>query len=124
MEQIEDIEQNKKSLLRRFIDGLLVILGIDDLMNYQKFVNNTLFFLFILSIGIFHVGHNLMGERLNRSIATRKQDVKEARWEYMTIKSDLMFRSKQSEIAKILQPRGINELTVPPRTIIVKKGEY
>jgi hypothetical protein len=65
-----------------------------------------------------------MGERLNRSISTRKQEVKEARWEYMTIKSDLMFRSKQSEITKLLTPRGINELVVPPQTIIIKKGEY
>lgn len=124
MEQQENIQQTPKTLFKRVIESVLVLLGVADLVNYQKVINNTLFFLFILFIGIFQIGHNLMGERLNRSISTRKQEVKEARWEYMTIKSDLMYRSKQSEIAKLLSPRGINELTVPPKTIIIKKGEY
>ena len=124
METHENINQEQKSLIKRAIEGVLMLLGVADLVNYQKVINNTLFFLFILFIGIFQIGHNLMGERLNRSISTRKQEVKEARWEYMTIKSDLMFRSKQSEIAKLLTPRGINELVVPPQTIITKKGEY
>ena len=102
METQENINQEQKSLIKRAIEGVLMLLGVADLVNYQKVINNTLFFLFILFIGIFQIGHNLMGERLNRSTSTRKQE----------------------EIAKLLTPRGINELVVPPQTIITKKGEY
>lgn len=124
MEKEKEISNVPKTLLKRVVEGFLVILGVDEWVTYQKVINNALFFLFIVAIGVFHVSHNLSAEGMNRNISRKQQQVKELRWEYMTIKSDLMFRSKQSELTKLLEPHGIKELTVPPQTIIVEKGEY
>ena len=35
-------------------------------------------------------------------------------YEYKTIKSEVMFRSKQSELAKAVEPFGLKELVQPP----------
>jgi len=40
--------------------------------------------------------------------------VKELQYEYKTVKSEVMFRSKQSELARAVEPLGLKELTVAP----------
>jgi hypothetical protein len=40
--------------------------------------------------------------------------VKELQWEYKTVKSEVMFQSKQSELVKAVEPLGLKELTESP----------
>jgi hypothetical protein len=47
-----------------------------------------------------------------------QNDLKELQYEYKTLKSEVMFRSKQSELAKAVAPLGLKELVVPP--IVIK----
>ena len=35
-------------------------------------------------------------------------------WEYKTVKSEVMFQSKQSELVKAVEPLGLKELTEAP----------
>jgi hypothetical protein len=35
-------------------------------------------------------------------------------YEYKTLKSEVMFRSKESELAKAVEPFGLRELEAPP----------
>jgi hypothetical protein len=42
----------------------------------------------------------------------------------MTSKSELMFKSKQSEVAKMVEATGLKELSKPPYKIVVDKDEY
>lgn len=39
-------------------------------------------------------------------------------YEYKTLKSDVMLRSKQSELAKAVEPLGLKELTEPPHVLV------
>jgi len=106
------------------IEKLLSILGIDEWVTYNSVVQNALFVLFLVGIALFHITNTQMAERMVRRINTLEKDIKELRWEYMTIKSDLMLNSKQSELAKKLEPIGIKELTAPPKKIVIEKGRY
>ncbi|MCK7559603.1 hypothetical protein MKQ70_33495 [Chitinophaga sedimenti] len=45
----------------------------------------------------------------------------ELKWEYLNLKSELMFRSKMSEVSKAVEPLGLKELSTPPQRIIVKE---
>jgi hypothetical protein len=45
--------------------------------------------------------------------ATEKH-IKELEYEYKTIKSDVIFRSKASELIKAVAPLGLKELTSAP----------
>jgi hypothetical protein len=38
-------------------------------------------------------------------------------YEFKTVKSELMFKSKQSEMVKAVEPIGLHEITTPPQRI-------
>jgi hypothetical protein len=60
-----------------------------------------------------------MAEDFARKITRMEKEVKQLRWRYMTTSSGLMQKSKQSEVAKLVQSQGIKELRVPPFKIEV-----
>lgn len=49
-----------------------------------------------------------------RSINRTAKEVKELQWQYKTVKSEVMFQSKQSELIKAVEPLGLKELTAAP----------
>jgi phosphoribosyl-dephospho-CoA transferase len=48
-------------------------------------------------------------------------EIKEMRWEYISLKTQLMGNSKQSAIARKVQPYGLEELTQAPQKIYVEE---
>ncbi len=63
-----------------------------------------------ISLSHFHVKSLKQKEDL-------KKELNELRSEYITVKSGLMKKSNQSEVAKELEPEGIKELRTPPNII-------
>jgi hypothetical protein len=51
-------------------------------------------------------------------------EVEDLRADYTTLKADLMFASKQSEVAKKVKIYGLKESLTPPFKVVVEKGEY
>jgi hypothetical protein len=58
-----------------------------------------------------------------RNINKVNHELKELQYEYKFLKSEVMFRSKQSEIAKTVETLGLKELTVPPAVLIDSAAE-
>jgi hypothetical protein len=86
-----------------------------------KYVPRILFLTVIL---IFYIGNTHFSERIVRRIDKLKVEVENIRADYTTLKADLMFASKASEVAKRVAPMGLEESLTPPTKIIVKEGEY
>jgi redox-regulated HSP33 family molecular chaperone len=82
--------------------------------------------LFAASLAIFYIANAHFTEKTIRQSDRMAKEIKELRSEYITIKSDLMFNSKQSEVLKRLAPEtGIKVLTYPPKKIIKpQQDEY
>ena len=80
--------------------------------------------LFVSVILIFYIGNTHYAERTVRRIDKMKVEVENIRAEYTTMKADLMYASKASEVAKRVAPLGLEESLTPPTKIIVKEGEY
>jgi len=59
-----------------------------------------------------------------RKINNVQTEVEDLRADYTTLKSDLMFSSKQSEVAKKVNAFGLKESLTPPYKVVVEKGEY
>jgi hypothetical protein len=60
----------------------------------------------------------------NRTLVKLDQtrvDIEERRVDYTTLKADYMSASKQSEVAKRVEPLGLKESQIPPRKIILEK---
>ena len=80
--------------------------------------------IFVMVLGLFYIGNTHYAEKTLRKINRLQVEVEDLRADYTTLKSDLMFSSKQSEVAKKIRPMGLKESLIPPYKIMVKKGEY
>lgn len=102
------------------IEGLKKMVVFDD----KNWFNNLPLVLFVALLGILHVANNHTAENKIRQMSELEQEIKELRWLYMTSKSELMYRSKQSEVSKMVEKMGLKELTRPPYKIEIKEDEY
>ena len=80
--------------------------------------------LFLTVIGIFYIGNNHWAEKTIRKIDKIQVEVEELRADYTSLKADYMFASKQSEVAKKVNYKGLKESSTPPNKIIIEEGEY
>lgn len=84
------------------------------LLNYQWIVRNISFFLFLAVLAVIYIYNGHYADKTARNINRVTKELKELQYEYKTLKSEVMFRSKQSELAKAVEPFGLKELVVPP----------
>src|SRR5687767_5157368 len=80
--------------------------------------------LFVLVLGLLYIGNTHHAEKTVRKINTIQAEVEDLRADYTTLKSDLMFSSKQSEVARKVKAFGLKESLTPPNKVVVEKGEY
>jgi cell division protein FtsB len=88
------------------------------LFGYRWIVKNIPFFLFLAVLAIVYIYNGHYADNTVRSINKVNRELKELQHEYKTLKSEVMFRSKQSELAKAVQPLGLKELVVPPAVLV------
>ena len=84
------------------------------LLSYQWIVRNISFFLFLAVLAVIYIYNGHYADKTARNINRMSKELKELQYEYKTLKSEVMFRSKQSELAKSVEPFGLKELVVPP----------
>ncbi len=82
--------------------------------NYNRIVRNIPFFLFLAVLAILYIYNGHHADKLVRKIAATEKNIKELEYEYKTVKSDLIFRSKASELIKAVEPLGLKESKLPP----------
>jgi hypothetical protein len=82
------------------------------------------YILYVAAVLIFYIGNTHYAERTVRQIDKVKTEVEDLRADYTTLKAELMFASKQSEVAKKAASLGIEESSQPPYKIIIKESEY
>jgi Bacteriodetes cell division protein (FtsL-like) len=80
--------------------------------------------LFIMLLGILYIGNTHHAERTVREINHAQSEVEDLRADYTTLKADVMFASKQSEVARRVKELGLRESLNPPFKIVVDDGEY
>ncbi len=84
------------------------------LLNYQSIVRQVPFFLFLTVLAVLYIYNGHYADKTIRNINNTAKEVKELQYEYKTVKSEVMFRSKQSELAKAVEPLGLKELVASP----------
>ena len=81
------------------------------------------FFLFLSLMAIIYIANGYYAEAKIRKLNTLADQLKELRSEFIITKSDLMFISKQSEVAAAAASTGIKESVEPPSKIIIRKKQ-
>jgi len=84
------------------------------MLNYQSIVRQMPFFLFLALLAFMYIynGHN--ADKLGRDIVKTTKELEELQYEYKTVKGEVLFRSKQSELVKAVEPLELKELTESP----------
>lgn len=89
----------------------------------ENVVRGLPFVLFLTFLGLLYIANGYNTEKLVRELDNINDELKELRSEYITIKSDLNYESKQSQVASKSELFGVKESTVPPTKIIVSAKE-
>jgi Bacteriodetes cell division protein (FtsL-like) len=84
------------------------------IIGYKWVVKNIPFFLFLTLLAVLYIYNGHYTDKMILKINTTEKQIKEQEYEYKTIKSDVIFRSKASELIKVVEPLGLKELTEPP----------
>jgi cell division protein FtsL len=84
------------------------------LLNYHWIVRNIPFFLFLSLLAVVYIYNGHYAEKTIKNINRTARELKELQYEYKTVKSELMFKSKQSEVVKAVEPLGLKALLQPP----------
>lgn len=86
-----------------------------------KFQDVWPFTIFLTILALLYISNTFYAEKTIRKIYDTKKELKELRFEFLTNKSELMHRSKQSEVAKSVSVLGLKESRTPPFKIIINK---
>ena len=81
---------------------------------YRWIVTNIPFFLFTALLMVLYIANGHYADKTIRKINATAKHLKEMEYEFKTIKRDVIFRSKESELAKVAEPLGLRELVTPP----------
>lgn len=92
------------------------------ILNYQGVVQQIPFFLFLALLAVIYIYNGHRADKTERAISKTTRELKELQFEYKTVKGDVLFRSKQSELVKAVEPLGLKELTVAPSVLVDSVG--
>jgi len=88
------------------------------LLNYQSVVKQIPFFLFLALLAVVYIYNGHYADKTIREISKTERELKELQYEYKTVKGDVLFKSKQSELVKAVEPLGLKELMAAPVVLI------
>ena len=87
-------------------------------MYNRLIVKNIPFYFFISAIAIIYIANGHYADKTMRKINETEKNLKEMEYEFKTVKQEVIFRSKESELAKAVEPLGLKPLMAPPLRII------
>ena len=109
-----DYREEKKFSAKNLING--------SVLTRNGVVNQVPFIIFLASHAILYIANRYHAERVVRETVKIQNEVKELRFESITTASDLMYISKQSEVARMVKEKelGLEELVEPPSKIVIE----
>jgi Bacteriodetes cell division protein (FtsL-like) len=93
------------------------------LVSHKWVVRNIPFFLFLTLLAVAYIYNGHFTDKMVLKISTTEKKIKELEYEYKTVKSDVIFRSKASELIRAVAPLGLKELTAPPVVLGVNNNK-
>lgn len=109
----------KKGVLAK---GLSRIFG-GAFLSDDRTIQHIPFVLFLALIAILYIANGYYADDKIREVNKISNEIKERRTEYISSKSDLMFISKQSQVAAAVDTLGLKEPVVAPMKIEIDSTE-
>lgn len=87
-------------------------------LNYAAIVRQVPYFVFLAALAVVYIYNGHYADKTIREINKTGNELKELQYEYKSVKGDVLFRSKQSELIDAVKPLGLKELTAEPVVLI------
>ncbi|MGI8952006.1 MAG: FtsL-like putative cell division protein [Chitinophagaceae bacterium] len=92
--------------------------GLGSSLFYYKWITKNIgFFLFIASLAVVYIANGHKADQMLRDIDATQKNVKELQYEYKTLKSEMIFKTREAEVVEAAQPLGLQLPTEPPMRI-------
>ncbi len=128
MNRFKEVSQKEQSLEKKMPSGksnnkiarsLLNIFS-GNFLSKDSVLEQLPFVLFLTFVGLGYIANGYYAEKSVREISHINDEIKELKSEYITSKSELMFMSNQSEVARVSASLGLKESVTPPKKIVAK----
>ncbi|MFO7828576.1 MAG: FtsL-like putative cell division protein [Bacteroidales bacterium] len=115
IDEKQERKEHKFGSVKDFLDGSLIA---NDFI-----VRQLPFIVFLVFMAFIYIGNRYHAEKVVRRNVELQKEINELRAEAITISSELMFISKQSEVVKRVKTRGLEleESVEPPQKIVIKE---
>lgn len=80
-------------------------------------MDNTPYLLFLCLLAVVYIYNGHHSEKRVKDINRTARELRDLEYEYKTVKSELMFREKQSEVVRAVEPMGLKQPASPPRRL-------
>ena len=96
----------------------------DGVVSKESATDMLPFIIFLCVLVMIYIANSHMAMKNIRRIDNLNKEVKELNWEYKSLKAELMFKSKLTEVADKVDTLGLKVLIEPPKKIIVNSNEH
>jgi hypothetical protein len=110
----EEQKEQKKYSVKEVLTG--------SILAKKSVVDQLPFIIFLALLGIIYIANRYHAEHLLRNTVKVQQELNELRAESITVASELMFASRQSQVIKLVEENnlGLKEATSPPKRVKMK----
>lgn len=102
----------KKSILKNY-----------TALSAEMVLKNLPFFFFLSFLAIIYIANTHYSERKVTEIQTLEKELKHLSWHYRSLKAQLMYNSKESEVEKSVKSIGLETSLRKPRKIVISEEE-
>lgn len=93
------------------------------MVNYEWISKNIGFFLFLAALTVLYIANGHYADKSIRDMSKTTKEIKDLQFEYKTLKSELMFQTRETELIKAVEQKGLKISEVPPVHIKLLKTD-
>ena len=91
-------------------------------VSYKAIVNNIPFLAYVVLLCVLYISNSHRAIEIQREINTRNDSLKEMRWKYLDMKSQLMYVKSETQVIKKAENIGLKPSLLPAYKITVNTG--
>jgi cell division protein FtsL len=81
-------------------------------------VRHVPFVLFLAALAVIYIGNGHYADNNIRNTAKAARELKQLQYQYKTLQAEVIFRSKESELARAVAPLGMQRSPDPPIALL------
>ena len=88
-------------------------------VSYKAIVNNVPFLAFVALLCVLYINNTQRAVEMQRELNNQNKTLKELRWKYMDIKTQLMYTRMETEVIKRSSAMGLKPMSLPAYTVAI-----